>query len=516
MDLIAQTFADRPVIVGAGIAGLMTALYLAPEPVIVLAKAPLGSGCASAWAQGGVAVAVGDDDDAERHAADTLAAGDGLCEPAAVRTITAGGPTALAELLRRGVIFDRLPGGRYKLGLEAAHSRRRIVHAAGDGTGRTITAALIAAARRTPSITVLEHVDARRLIVEDGAVAGVLAAAGDETLVLPTTRVVIATGGIGGLYRETTNPLAATGQGLALAARAGAALADAEFVQFHPTALDVGLDPMPLVSEAVRGEGALLVDDAGRRIMAEYPRAELEPRDIVARAVWRACAAGHRVFLDARHALGRGFDGRFPGIAAACRAAGVDPTVEPIPVRAAAHYHMGGIAVDAAGRSSIAGLWAVGEAAATGLHGANRLASNSLLEACVCSRSVAESVARATPRLPHKRTSGAFSLPAPARAERVRRIMAEHVGVLRDRAGLAAAIAGLAPLAFARRPQADPALAGLFVAVGALERAESRGSHYRSDFPAASPEAARRSLLRLADVERAALAVVDNRVLSEA
>jgi L-aspartate oxidase len=515
MDSIAQTFADRPVIVGAGIAGLMTALYLAPEPIIVLAKAPLGLDCASAWAQGGVAVAVGDDDDPERHAADTLAAGDGLCEPAAVRTITAGGPAALAELLRRGVIFDRLPGGRYKLGLEAAHSRRRIAHAAGDGTGRTITAALIAAARRTPSITVLEHVDARRLIVEDGAVAGVFAAAGNEALVLPTTRVVIATGGLGGLYRETTNPLAATGQGLALAARAGAALADMEFVQFHPTALDVDLDPMPLVSEAVRGEGALLVDDAGRRIMAEYPRAELEPRDIVARAVWRACAAGRRVFLDARHALGRGFDGRFPGIAAACRAAGIDPAVAPMPVRAAAHYHMGGIAVDAAGRSSIAGLWAVGEAAATGLHGANRLASNSLLEACVCSRSVAESVARATPRSPHK-TSGALSLPAPARADRIRQIMAEHVGVLRDRAGLVAAIAGLAPLAFARGPEADPALAGLFVAVGALEREESRGSHYRSDFPAASPDAARRSLLRLADVERAALAIVDNRVLSEA
>jgi len=515
MDSIAQTFADRPVVIGAGIAGLMAALHLAPEPVIVLAKAPLGADCASAWAQGGIAVAVGEDDDPARHAADTLAAGDRLCEPDAVRQITAAGPAALAELVRRGVIFDQLPGGRYKLGLEAAHSRRRIVHAAGDGTGRMITAALIAAVRRTPSITVLEGVDARRLIVEDGTVTGVLAVVADETLVLPTTRVVIATGGMGGLYRETSNPLAAIGQGLALAARAGAALSDMEFVQFHPTALDAGLDPMPLVSEAVRGEGALLVDDAGRRIMADYPRAELEPRDVVSRAVWRACADGRRVFLDAHRALGRGFDSRFPGVAAACRAAGVDPSVDPIPVRPAAHYHMGGIAVDAAGRSAVAGLWAVGEVAATGLHGANRLASNSLLEACVCARLVAESVAGANLRSPHKVASGAFLLPARAGAESVRRIVAEHVGVLRDRAGLIAAIAALAPLAFAAGPQADPALTGLFVAVAALQRAESRGSHYRSDFPTASPDAARRSLLRLTDVERAALAVVDDRVFSE-
>ena len=501
--------AGCPVVIGAGIAGLMTALYLAPEPVIVLAKAPLSSGCASAWAQGGIAVALGEDDDPARHAADTMAAGDGLCDAGTVERITASGPAALAELARHGAAFDRAPDGRYRLGLEAGHGRRRIVHAAGDGTGRAITMALVQAVQRTPSVTVLEGVEARRLIVEDGAIVGVLAAADDKPIVLPTARVVIATGGIGGLYRETTNPLTAIGQGLALAARAGVALADMEFVQFHPTALAAGQDPMPLVSEAVRGEGALLVDAAGRRIMADYPRAELEPRDIVARAVWRETAAGRRVFLDARRALGSRFAERFPGVAAACRAAAIDPAIDPIPVRASAHYHMGGIAVDATGHSSLAGLWAVGEAAATGLHGANRLASNSLLEACVVGRTVADSVGGATPR--PTRPAIVPSLPPASRADGVRGIMAHHVGVLRDRDGLNAALEALAPLAFGIGAEADPALVGLFVAVAALQREESRGSHARTDFPAHSFAGARRSQLRLVDV-KSLLDVEDKRV----
>src|SRR5215469_16541643 len=423
MESVAQA-AGSPVVVGAGIAGLMTALRLAPEPVILLAKAPLGSGCASAWAQGGIAVAVGEDDAPAHHAADTIAAGDALCDAQAVQRITAAGPASLADLVELGAAFDRAPDGHYKLGLEGGHGRRRIVHTSGDGTGRAMTAALVAAVRRTPSITVLEGVEARRLIVEDGVVVGVLAAADGKPVVLPTTRVVIATGGLGGLYRETTNPLGAIGQGLALAAWAGAALSDMEFVQFHPTALAVGRDPMPLVSEAVRGEGALLVDAAGRRIMTGYPRMELEPRDIVARVVWRETAAGRRVFLDARRALGSRFAERFPGVAAACRAGGVDPAVDPIPVRAAAHYHMGGVTVDTAGRSALAGLWAVGEAASTGLHGANRLASNSLLEACVAGRTVAESVVGTTSRLTRPRSTAVPPLPAAARADSVRAIMA--------------------------------------------------------------------------------------------
>jgi L-aspartate oxidase len=359
--------------------------------------------------------------------------------------------------------------------------------------------AIIEAARRTPSIAILEEIEARRLIVQEGRVAGVLAAGPQGPLLLPTARVVIATGGVGGLYRDTTNPLTSIGQGLVLAARAGAVLADVEFVQFHPTALDVGLDPMPLISEAVRGEGAVLVDETGARFMADLPRAELEPRDVVARAVWRHLAAGHRAFLDARAALGVLFAKRFPGIAALCRAAGIDPATTPIPIRPAAHYHMGGVAVDGAGRSSLPGLWACGEASATGLHGANRLASNSLLEAAACARWVAESIAGTEVGRPAAASLVAVS-PAPQPGP-VRHLMSERVGVLRDRAELTVAIESLRQLSFGDGPAADPALAALLIATAALQRRESRGGHCRLDYPAHSPDEAGRSGCRLADAE---------------
>jgi L-aspartate oxidase len=489
--------AGRPVIIGAGLAGLMTALDLSPLPVIVLSRTPLGSGIASAFAQGGIAAALGAEDDPALHAADTLAAGDGLSDRDTVERVTAAAPAAIADLIRRGVAFDRDGDGRLMLGLEAAHGRRRIVHAGGDRTGAEIMRALVEAVRQTSSITVLDGVEARRLLVEDGRIAGVLAAGGAGPLVLPADRVVIATGGIGGLYRHTTNPLGALGQGVALAARAGALLADMEFVQFHPTALDVGLDPMPLVSEAVRGEGAVLVDERGERFTDE-----LASRDVVARAAWRHLAQGHRVCLDARHALGTRFATRFPAIAAYCRAAGIDPARAPIPVRPAAHYHMGGIAVDAAGRSTVAGLWACGEAAATGLHGANRLASNSLLDAAVSARWVADSIAGTAPRpLPPPPCP---YLPPQAEAGPVRSILSDALGVVRERAGLARAIAALEPLAFGTGAAADPAATGLVIAVAALAREESRGAHWRSDFPRRSSGPPQRSLLRLEQAARLA------------
>jgi len=483
MDRIADRLAGQPVVIGGGLAGLMIALHLSPQPVIVLAKASLASGAASAWSQGGIAAAVGSDDDPALHAADTLASGDGLCDPRAVERITNAAPGVVECLVRCGVAFDRSADGRLKLGLEAAHCRRRIVHARGDGTGREIMRALTQAVRRTPSITVLEGLEARRLIVEDGKLAAVLALVQGRPLLLPASRVIIATGGIGGLYRHTTNPLGAIGQGLALAARAGAALADMEFVQFHPTALDVGRDPMPLVSEAVRGEGATLIDDNGERFMTGEARAELEPRDVVARAVWRSLGEGHRVFLDARASLGSRFAERFPSIAAECRAAGIDPATTPIPVQPAAHYHMGGIAVDEAGRSSVDGLWACGEAAATGLHGANRLASNSLLEAAACARWVAESVAGTAARRPVGARMRPIAVPQAAGTGPVREIMSRYVGVLRDGTGLRAAVEALQPLAFCDGPAADAAAVGLMIAMAALLREESRGGHFRTDYP---------------------------------
>lgn len=493
---------NQPVIVGAGLAGLMTALHMAPCPVVVLSPAPLGEESSSAWAQGGVAASVGPDDDAELHLADTLAAGDGLCDPGTARRILSGAPDAIAHLVEIGARFDRDAAGALKLGLEAAHSRRRIVHAEGDATGREIMRAVVAAVRACPSITVLEGVDARRLLLEDGRIAGVLAAKDGMALVLPTRRVVIATGGIGGLFAQSTNPAGSIGMGLALAARAGARLKDLEFVQFHPTALDVPGTPVALVSEAVRGEGAKLIDETGRRFMADVPGQELAPRDVVARAIWAEHQAGHQVYLETRGLVKNGFASRFPTITRACHAHGIDPDREPIPVRTVEHYHMGGIAVDAEGHSSVEGLWACGEAACTGLHGANRLASNSLLEAMVCARTVAASVAGTfVDRAP---IVGRPALPPAPNATALRRTVSEAIGVLRDRNGLLDGLEQLMPLIDADDPRSDPALVATMIAVAALDRRESRGGHFRTDWPEADPWQARSRAFTLREARRLA------------
>lgn len=477
----APPLAGQPIIIGGGLAGLMTALHLAPRPVVVLSPTPLGTEASSVWAQGGVAASVGPDDDAGQHLADTLAAGDGLCDAAAAERILAGAADAIKTLVTIGARFDRDAAGVLQLGLEAAHGRRRIVHASGDSTGREIMRAVVAAVRACPSITVLEGVEARRVLTVDGTVAGVLAAHGDTAISIATRHVVMATGGIGGLFLRSTNPAGCFGQGLAMAARAGAALADLEFVQFHPTALDTPGTPVALVSEAVRGEGAILVDETGRRFMADIPGAELAPRDVVARALWAELASGHQTYIDARGRVAGGFAAHFPTVAALCHAHGIDPDREPIPVRPAAHYHMGGIAVDAEGRSTLDGLWACGEVSRTGLHGANRLASNSLLEAVVCARMVAQSLDATTPR--SLSALREHVLPLQPDPTSVRRIVSTAVGVLRDRTGIQTGIEALLPLAMGAGASADPALVGLMIAVAALDRRESRGAHFRTDWP---------------------------------
>jgi L-aspartate oxidase len=500
-----SALAGCPVIIGGGAAGLMTALHMAPEPVVLLSKAPLGAEASSLWAQGGLAAAMGNDDDPALHLADTLAAGAGLCDETVVRRIVQAAPAAVEHLARLGVAFDRLPDGGWRLGLEAAHSRHRIVHATGDGTGREIMRALIAAARRCPSVTLLEGVEARSLIVEDNTIRGVLAVNARGPLVIDTGRVVLATGGIGGLFQDSTNPAGCYGQGLALAARAGARLSDLEFIQFHPTAFDGPARPMPLVTEAVRGDGATLIDDTGVRFMADQPGAELAPRDIVARAVWRRRAAGHRVFLDARQHPGPDFAKRYPVISAFCRMAGIDPATDPIPVRPAVHYHMGGVAVDVDGRSSVHGLWACGEVSRTGLHGANRLASNSLMEAIVCAQWVAECV-KGADHAPKTCAPGA--LPPASDPAAVRPILSQGLGMLRDRHGIERAVRTLHPIANTRGAGSDPALVGLMIAVAAWRREESRGGHYRNDFPDTLSSSAA-SAITLADALDAASDLIE-------
>lgn len=499
------------VVVGSGVAGLSAALGAAPRRVTLLTKVPFGGGGSSSWAQGGIAAAVGADDDPAIHAADTLAAGAGLSDPEIVELLTEEGPARVRRLLALGARFDRDRGGHLALGREAAHSRRRILHAHGDATGAEIVRALTEAVRRSAGVLVVDRAFALELALgENGAVAGVVARHADGRRVLHAApAVVLATGGSGRLYLHTTNPPEATADGLAIAARAGALLKDLEFVQFHPTALAAGGDPMPLLTEALRGEGAVLVDERGQRFMpAEHPDAELAPRDVVARAIWRRLTAGGRVFLDAREAVGERFPERFPTVFRLCQERGLDPRREPIPVAPAAHYHMGGIAVDARGRASLPGLWACGEVAATGAHGANRLASNSLLEALVFGARVAEDLAsvpaRSLPRLP---------APTPARADgseagdaevaaAVRTTMWEKVGLVRDGRGLSAAVAALDDLAAAHPDASGEArnllAAARMVTAAAFARRESRGGHYRSDYPAPDPAWRRHLLVSLA------------------
>lgn len=503
----------KPVIVGGGIAGLMSALEIAPRPVLVINPHPLGEMCSSALAQGGLAAAVDERlDTPELHAEDTLKAGAGLCDPEAVAAITCEGPSVIASLLSRNVAFDRNESGALALSLEGAHSARRVVHAQGDSTGATIMRALIKAAQATPSISYLAA-SVTEVVVEDNVVRGIVVRKGWREFFLPADELVLATGGAGGLWRWTTNPPSSVGSGFALAAKAGATLADLEFMQFHPTAIDVGTQSLPLASEALRGEGAILVDDLGDRFMDDYPRKELEPRDIVARAIWQRRKAGRKVYLDARQALGKSFAARFPSVYALCREHGLDPALEPIPVCPAAHYHMGGIETDLQGRSDVDGLWACGEVACTGLHGANRLASNSLLEAAVMGARVGRDIAgriSAGTKRPASACGGrrnAMRIPGlnVSAGMRIRACMQDCVGVERNRESLRLALRTLeAP---DLKKAGNMALAARMVTVAALLREESRGAHYRTDFPSPSESWEKRQKFKLRDMENILLSM---------
>ncbi|MET0183346.1 MAG: L-aspartate oxidase [Caulobacterales bacterium] len=479
---------DAILIVGAGLAGLFLALKLAPRKAIVLSPAPLGQASASAWAQGGLAAALSPEDNPALHADDTVNAGAGLVDPVVAQLIAEEGPSRVLDLIALGVPFDRTANGALALSLEAAHSRPRVARVAGDLAGKAIMDALIAAARAAAHIHVIEGARAVALVQDDhGRVRGALVRDSYGERIIHASETVFATGGIGGLYAVTTNPKTAIGAGVAMAYRAGALIADPEFVQFHPTAIAIDRDPAPRATEALRGEGAKLVNADGKPFMERYhPAGELAPRDVVARAIHRERVYERGAFLDARVAVGDHFPEHFPTVFAACMSAGVDPRTSLIPVAPAAHYHMGGIVSDLWGKSTLDGLSVVGECASTGAHGANRLASNSLLEAVVFAQRIADRLrdseapvdaASATPEAPP-------ILPLETHSE-LRALMQADAGVDRDAHCLKRA-SHFIDQKLNEFGSAHTLVSASLVVTAALAREESRGAHYRSDFPYAS------------------------------
>lgn len=544
-----HTLAADVVVVGGGIAGISLALRLPADLAIILVtKQALGESN-TRYAQGGLAAAVGPLDSPASHVADTLAAGAGHSDPTAVRILAEGGRDAVAWLVAAGAQFDpaltetpaadlaAVGEARLALGHEAAHSYHRILHAHGDATGAEIERALVAAVRRRPNITVLEDALVTELVTQDGVCVGVRGSLRAGALFAIAARaVVLANGGAGRLWQRTSNPPGATGDGLALAWHAGAVLTDLEFMQFHPTVL-APPDPAQrafLISEAVRGEGAYLRNARGERFMLGEPGAELAPRDVVARAIALEMLReeSDHVQLDLSHLDPDRVRARFPTIAATCAQIGIDIARDPIPVAPAAHYFMGGVAVDLEGRTTVPGLWAVGEVACTGVHGANRLASNSLLEGVVfgaraaadCARALADEPSMAdwhrSPRFSGASLATEVAAPPlvtdPGMIAAVRAIMWERVGLFRDALRLERAIAELASLSeqgnvdedlmarphgFAAYEAANVLLVGQLIARAALARQESRGAHTRRDYPDADPaRAGRRFFIHRAPV----------------
>lgn len=487
-----------PLVIGAGLAGLSVALNAAPHKTLVLAPVALGVACSSAWAQGGIAAALSPEDSPKYHAMDTVAAGAGIVDELAAKTLTDMGPETVRKLNAMGAPFDHKDDGSFVLNREAAHGLARVARVGGDLAGKAILETVVNAALTAPHIEIWEQAFALGLIKSDkDTVIGAVIEHKGKRVEVYAPVVILASGGLGGLYAVTTNPANLRGEGMAMAALAGAEIADPEFVQFHPTALDFGLDPAPLATEALRGEGAILVDrDGVRFVLEDHPDGELAPRDIVARAVHKAKMSGRGAFLDATQAIGAHFADEFPTVFASCMAQGVDPRTQPMPVAPAAHYHMGGIRTDIFGRTSLKGLYAAGECASTGVHGANRLASNSLLEAAAFGERVGKAAtenlneAAFAPDVAHAFKPDVPPVLSATDLKALRDAMSRYAGVVRDETGLKALLDIIDGLE-AKYPGALPLVNARLIAECALQRRESRGSHYRSDFPHTSQKAER-------------------------